>query len=159
MIRLMYAAITRRDVRDGVERLFEVSQEITRLTDRGVSRSNCIETSGPNARSGIAVAMGFIGIMTTPASATGTWCGVFDHSSDTALNLRAAPSAKYRVIQTVSKQNLMFIDTAQCRADFQDGAREFSPSVCSPDGRWVFVEGIAVNGEVSTAVKGWANSR
>jgi hypothetical protein len=136
-----------------------MSLEMRRLADRGATASKGMETLKAKLRSSIAIAVGFIGVMIMPASATGTWCGMFDYSSDSNLNLRAAPSAEYRVVQTVSKRNLMFIDTAQCRADFQDGVREFSPSVCSPDGRWVFVEGIAANGDISTAVKGWANSR
>jgi hypothetical protein len=93
------------------------------------------------------------------ASATGAWCGVFDYSADATLNLRAAPSPKYRITGKASKSDLLFIDTAQCRDDFGDGSREFGEAVCSPDRRWVFVEKVVPNEITSSSMKGWANSR
>ena len=91
------------------------------------------------------------------ATATGTWCGVFDKSSDQYLNLRAAPSANYEVVGRVSKSDFLFISTAECRNEFGVGTREFGSAVCARDKAWVFVEGV--KSQTDKDIKGWANSK
>jgi hypothetical protein len=62
------------------------------------------------------------------SNATDTWCGVFDHSSDLFLNLRAAPSANYSVVGTVSKGDLLYVGTEQCRKDLGIGLSNSVPT-------------------------------
>lgn len=98
-----------------------------------------------------------VSLMPSGASTTSSWCGVYDNSTDTYLNLRAAPSPQYRIVGRVTKADLLRVDTAQCRDDFLDGANEFGLSVCAKNPRWVFVENVSRSG-VDANIKGWANS-
>lgn len=95
-----------------------------------------------------ATAMALVSMVPNSGHATETWCGVFDRSSDTTLNLRAVPNAGGDVVARVTKSELLFIDTGQCRA-----------GVCTNDRRWVYVEAVKSHDPGKTDIKGWANSR
>ena len=96
--------------------------------------------------------------LSSEAFATSTWCGVYDNSTDRYLNLRAAPSPRYRIVGRVVKSDLLWVDTGQCRDAFPDGKREFGQAVCAKNRSWVFVEAVFRGGAYNNIIKGWANS-
>lgn len=95
--------------------------------------------------------------ISAPTAAAESWCGVYDFSSDLYLNLRAAPSPKYRIVGKVKKSDFLWVGTEQCRDDFTDGRAEFGSAICTKNLKWVFVEAVLRN-DRDIGIKGWANS-
>ena len=82
-----------------------------------------------------------------PSFASETFCAVTERTSDGFVSVRSGPGTDYNVLGKVHLSDFLYVGTERCRNDF-------GPTLCSEDGRWVFVEEVRKQSKVFV-LKGW----